>query len=458
MSEPKLLELSYATRNRHIYVAGASQHGKSTFLEHLIMQDIELGAGLTLLDPKPSGPLARSILCRIPPARKKDAIYLDIADPVPIDIMSWESSNERQKLQGEIFSTFTSFSPPGIGDQWPNVLRAVINSLLAARGCSFLDINRMLVSESFRQEIVHRVQQNNTNGIYTPLLDYWTLEFPTRRKGAEDPILSRMKQILFSPLAKLLEAPSAPLKLKNVIRKRQILIVNLGTLDDDSANLVGRLIVSKLVHAHFNQTPDDLIPHYLHADEFQSFQTSAFDKILAEAGGFRLCLCLANQGLYQLDDRIRHSVFTNVTCARIAFCLNHEDVPNWRHLLPDKNSEHYIDSNRLSNLNEHEALFKIGKYRAEIKPTRTPLPRLTAEQKANGEDIARVTKKTYAQTSPIRPGDKPDCDTQPNMVPLEGNAQDGKSEDVEPTAEPKKKHFGFVPPDQEKKGRSWPPR
>ena len=66
-------------RTRHMYIVGVSGTGKTTLLLNLILQDIERGAGLCVLDPH--GDLTeRQILPRIPAHRVDDVIYVDPAD------------------------------------------------------------------------------------------------------------------------------------------------------------------------------------------------------------------------------------------------------------------------------------------------------------------------------------------------------------------------------------------
>ena len=107
-------------RSRHVYIAGATQHGKSTFIERLALSDIEHGHGICILDPK--GDLVKSIIHKIPEGRAKDTILLEAANPVPIDFMGWETEQERQTLAADIFQTFLQFSTMTAGDQWLSVL------------------------------------------------------------------------------------------------------------------------------------------------------------------------------------------------------------------------------------------------------------------------------------------------------------------------------------------------
>lgn len=406
----------YSARNRHIYIGGASQHGKSTLLERMITQDMEAGCGITVLDPKAQGPLAEAILKRVPPEREHKAIYLDIADPVPIDVMSWETEKDRVTLAGELHNLFLGFSTTKEGDQWLSILRAAIHTLLAAKHCSFLDLNRIFVNKEFLETVLSRVRANNKDGIYQHILEYWKDDFPQLKSDAAQPIVTRMKQFLFSPLAKILGCPDASLKISDIIRDRKILIVNLGTLDKDAGNLVGKLIVAKLQQMIFHQHPSAATPHFLYADEFQNFQTSAFDVILSEAGGFRLCLTLANQGFYQLDENILKAMSTNVTAARIAFRISPEDVSNWKHL-----AEPGIDPKMLAKLPPHSAFYAVGDEPPIIKQTREPLEDPTEEQIKNAEIIRIRTVDTYACNTAPRPhterNDPPQEDRPPDPVP-----------------------------------------
>jgi hypothetical protein len=179
---------------------------------------------------------------------------------------------------------------------------------------------------------------------------------------------------------------------------------------------VGKLIVAKLQQMIFHQHPSAATPHFLYADEFQNFQTSAFDVILSEAGGFRLCLTLANQGFYQLDENILKAMSTNVTAARIAFRISPEDVSNWKHL-----AEPDIDPKLLAKLPPHAAFYAIGDEPPIIKPTREPLENPTEEQIKNAEIIRKRTVDTYACNTAPRPhtekDDTPQEDRRSEPVP-----------------------------------------
>jgi hypothetical protein len=374
-------------RSRHVYIAGATQHGKSTLIERLALTDIENGHGVCVLDPK--GDLIKSILDKIPRHRADDTILLEAANPVPIDFMEWETEQERQTLAADIFQTFLQFSTMTAGDQWLSVLRAVIYTLLDAKGCSFLDINTILINDRKRDEILSRVTNPD-------ILDYWKLEYPLMKKDAAQPIITRMKQFTFTPpLKTLLGTPQAKLDIFECMETRKILLVDLTGAGKANGNLIGQLLVSKIQQSAFRrdrQPRERRVPFHLYADEFQNFQTSAFDIILSEAGGYKLCLTLANQGLYQLEPKIKDAIFSNVTGAWIVFHIDEKDVAEFKlKALP-------LDSRQLASLPPHAAFIKIGTDSPAI--IHTPPPVQTRHASC-AEYIRQRTFEIYG--SPLEP-------------------------------------------------------
>jgi hypothetical protein len=371
-------------RSRHVYVAGATQHGKSTFIENQALIDMMNNHGLCIIDPK--GDLVKSIIHKIPSHRKNHVILLEAKDPIPIDIMGWTTAEEKETLASDIFDTFLAFSSMKDGDQWQSVLTAVIRTLLDAKGCSFLDINRIIVDEEWRKKTLERVTDEG-------IKDYWRLEFPHLKPNplaASQPIVTRMKKFTFSePLPKLLGSPNASLDLFEIMEKEWILLIDLTGVGKGNGRQIGQLIVSKLLQAVFrreNQHRESRVPFYLYCDEFQNFQTSAFDTILSEAGGYKLCLTLANQGLYQLNPEVKDAIFSNVTGAWAVFHIDEKDVNNYRlKALP-------LDSKQLATLPPFSAFIKIGTEPPAIVPMPPPMP---AQPESFAQHIRERTMRDY---------------------------------------------------------------
>jgi Helicase HerA, central domain len=101
-------------RTRHMYVIGASGTGKSTLLLNCILQDIENGDGIGVLDPH--GDLIEQILGRIPEKRFSDVVLLDASDDeFPwVSISCLRTQSLKKLFWNQIWSPSFAVSPqPG---------------------------------------------------------------------------------------------------------------------------------------------------------------------------------------------------------------------------------------------------------------------------------------------------------------------------------------------------------
>ncbi|MCU1292800.1 MAG: hypothetical protein JWP08_1650 [Bryobacterales bacterium] len=109
------------------------------------------------------------------------------------------------------------------------------------------------------------------------------------------------------------------------------LTVNLakGKLGDDSAHILGGLLVSTIGLAAFSRA-DEVSgarrPFFLYMDEFQNFTTLMLANMMSELRKFGVGLILAHQYVQQLEPEIRHAAFGNAGTL-ISFRVGAEDAP-----------------------------------------------------------------------------------------------------------------------------------
>ena len=159
-------------RVRHTYLIGASGTGKSTLLLNMIVQDIQNGEGLAVLDPH--GDLIDQILTHVPKERIDDIVLLDPSDeeyPVGFNILSAHSELERNLLASDLVSVFRRLSTSW-GDQMTAVLgNAILAFLESSEGGTLADLRKFLVEAEFRNRFLETVRDQEV--IY-----YWRKEFP----------------------------------------------------------------------------------------------------------------------------------------------------------------------------------------------------------------------------------------------------------------------------------------
>ncbi len=313
-------------RDRHVYVLGTTRSGKSTLLVNLIRQDIAQGKGVGFIDPH--GDAAESVLRFIPEARVADTVYFEPTTyPIGLQTLSAEDETEVELLADDLLVTFRRLSQSW-GERMDSIFRYAFHTLLNVPGTTFLDLYSLLTDEGFRRRIVAQL----TDPI---LVNYWTNEYHHLPKDAAAPITTRMTKFVLSKTLSRIFGTTDTLNLNDLMDRRGILVVNLGRLGEDAAAILGSILVSQLQIAALRRArfpPERRVPFYLYVDEFQNFSGLSFHRILSEAGKFGLCLTLAHQGLYQLDEKTKQAILANAG-AVILFALGAEDADFFEHHL-----------------------------------------------------------------------------------------------------------------------------
>ncbi len=310
-------------RVRHMYVIGQTGTGKSTLLKNMIIQDIQNGEGVCMIDPHGSDIM--DILANIPPERYEDIIYFDpsyTARPMGLNMLEYDTNFPEQKtfVVNELFSIFKKVygsSPESMGPAFEQYFR---NSALLvmedpASGNTLVDISRVLSDRSYRDLKLSRCKN--------PLVkQFWE----NAQKTTGDQGLANYVQYVTNKfdvfLANDIMRPivgqeKSSFNFRDIMDNKKILLVNLskGRLGDINANLLGLILVGKILMAALSRVDSigkDLPPFYLYIDEFQNVTTDSISTILSEARKYKLSLNVAHQFIAQLDQGIRDSVFGNV--------------------------------------------------------------------------------------------------------------------------------------------------
>lgn len=161
--------IGVSERRQHVYAIGQTGAGKSTLLRNLIMQDIEAGRGVALIDPH--GDLASDVLEQIPPWRTSDVVYFDPAsrDPLAINLFRATGDNWHLVASG-IVSAFKNIWANSWGARLEYILYATLAALLQCDNTSLLGVSRMLYDDRYRAWVVRQIKD--------PMVrSFWVNEF-----------------------------------------------------------------------------------------------------------------------------------------------------------------------------------------------------------------------------------------------------------------------------------------
>ena len=305
--------LSPEDRRHHLYMIGKTGSGKTTLLLNLILQDIEAGRGVGVIDPH--GDLAESLLDFIPPWRTDHVVYFNPADDeFPVGMNLLRSAEPPHLVASGIVGALKSIWRESWGPRLEYILYASVAALLECQNVTLLALQRMLTDHRYRAWVVRQVKD--------PLVhSFWTNEFDGYSKAflqeAVAPIQNKVGQLLMSPqIRNVLGQVQSKIDARFMMDDRRIFIANVskGRLGEDKSNLLGALLVTKFQLSAMARadTPEaERQDFHLFVDEFQSFATDSFASILSEARKYRLCLTLSHQYIDQVRPEVRSAVFGN---------------------------------------------------------------------------------------------------------------------------------------------------
>jgi|GEM_PF-1099716 len=376
-------------RDRHLYLVGKTRTGKSTLLFNIAVQDIVAGRGVAVIDPH--GDFVEELLHYIPQERIQDTIYFDATDRehlIPLGILNAQNEEEIGLLADDLLIAFRRLSDSW-GERMESILRYTFHTLLRVQGARFLDVQHILQNQDERERMLSQIRSG-------PIIDFWRHQYPRYPGDAAAPILSRMSKFVLSPLlSALLSRSDSQLNFHEVIQNKKIFLANIsqGSIGEDTAKLVGSLLVSQIQLAIMRRArlaKEIREPYYLFVDEFQNFASSAFDKILSEAGKYKLSLTLAHQYISQLDDKTRNAILGNVGTI-IMFQSNAQDAHALRSELGAFSPD---DLANLDSQSAHEVLCRPATRSSDTFKLCT-LPPLPAPAVSYRPAIVEYTRATY---------------------------------------------------------------
>ncbi len=389
-----VVTLANGQRLKHTHVIGATGTGKSTFLTNIIVQDIQNGEGVCVLDPH--GDLIEGILPYIPQERIKDVIVIDPADaeyPIGFNILSAYSEIEKDILSSDLVSVFKRLSTSW-GDQMNSVLaNAILAFLESSKRGTLVDLRRFLVEKSFRDDFLKSVSDPS-------ILYYWQKEYALLKTNSIGSILTRLDTFLRPKLIRNMVAQKKGLDFEDILDSGKIVLAKLsqGLIGNENSYLLGTFFVTKIYQAAMARQAkgkDSRRDFFLYIDEFQNFITPSMSAILSGARKYHLGMVLAHQDMQQLqkyDTELASSVSSNAG-TRICFRLGDTDAKRF------ESGFSFFDRQDLENLNTGEAICRIERPDFDFSLTTLPLQELDQDVAEQNRHLA-ITHSRVAYGTP----------------------------------------------------------
>ena len=341
-----MIELNPTQRAEHLYVAGATNVGKSRFLESLIRQDItrwpESRSGMLLLDPH--GSLYDGIMRWLASENflvDRPIIPIDLRDDdwvVGYNPLRQQPDVDPSVVVRELVTSMAYVWGKANTNDTPRLEKWTSATLhaLYERKLTLAEAGHILFPAVARQrELLTKNLENPTAaGVWRQVRSAEKLE------EAAESTVNRFQRFLSTKAMRTMFGQAGGLDLKAALKDGQIILVSLATRHSrhaEDAKLFGTLLLADLWNTASRERMKraDPTPFYVYLDEFQKFVTPTIADNLDEARGFGLHFTMANQypkqvvheGGEAFGRHLYDSLFQN-TGNKVAFRLLHpaEDV------------------------------------------------------------------------------------------------------------------------------------
>lgn len=325
------LGLAPADGLRHLHTIGPTGVGKSTLLLNLIVQDINDGRGVIVLDPK--GDLIDDVLARAPAGAIERLAVLDAANPeamVGFNPLSIDPVEREMAVDG-VLHVFRQLHSDSWGPRTQDILHSALLTLVhSPEHATIILIPQLLIDGRFRQRLLAGLQLPSSVRLFWRWFDGLS---DAERNSVIAPLMNKLRPFtLRSSLRGLLGQPGPLFDPQTVFTRGHVLLVPLrsGVIGAEAANLLGSLVVARtwqLAQQRTSIPAEQRTPVFLYLDEFQQYLHLPTDlaDVLAQARGLGLGLVMAHQHIGQLSPHVRATVLANAQ-SRICFRLSDEDA------------------------------------------------------------------------------------------------------------------------------------
>lgn len=365
--------LTAAERERHVFIIGGTGNGKTTMLQYAIVQDIQNGKGVAVVDPH--GDMAETLLRHIPEERINDVIYFnpdDLAHPIGLNLLELtpgligdELLREKDLVTESVVSIFRKiFSDDDTGGhRIEYVLRNTIQTALTTENPTLFTMFDLLNDPAYRKKVLATLDNKD-------LVNFWKNELG-KAGGFQQVkmvagITAKIGRFLFSASAKrILEQPRSTINFDDILDGK-ILICNFskGLLGEDTSELFGIAVLAKIQLAALRRArlkQESRKPFYLYVDEFQNFATPSFVQMLSEARKYKLYLTMAEQTTSQQEEL----QMVNVILANVGtvICFRSGNPADEKLVLPL--FKPYVEEGEIANLPSYNFYMRVSAQKSQ---------------------------------------------------------------------------------------------
>ena len=303
---------------RHQYVLGATGTGKSTLINHEVLQAFRQGLCTWVIDPH--GDLALDIVESVYPEELENVYLLD---PLkvrfslnPFELPKYEGKAQREIMVERMIGEIVSFMKKLYGFQYwgPSLNRIFQNALRRL----YMDDD----SPTFK-EMLNLVREELEG--YEDFYD----ELDKLPRGRTDAVINKLEPFVKNDLLRDIFCQKvSSVDIEKFLGPNKLVVWKLskGELSEMNTGLIGSALITKLWLTIVSRERGLRAPVFLAIDEFQNFaHLQTLSDLVTEGRKYRIGLLLAHQHTKQVPEKLLGDVLGN-TATKIVFRVNEGDA------------------------------------------------------------------------------------------------------------------------------------
>lgn len=318
-TEPEKFSIPYELKFEHTLICGYSGAGKTTFLSHLILQDIKLPQTVVVFDSH--GDIIEKVLrLDIPRSRIVYINPLDIEYPLSLGLFDFDLSGdtpfERQRKMNSVIETLT-FVLKSLSDEMTSkqdvVFQYLVRLCLVIPNANIKTLLQLLNDpelSAYSEHIAKLPEQ-----VQEFLLQRYK---STQYRETREQVGRRIDAMLANDtLREIFGSTKTKLNMGKILDEGSVVLINTGKnfLKDDGSKFFTRFMVSLITQAIQERDPlnEDNMPVITYIDEAGKIMDENTETILRELRKYRLGLNLVVQGLADIPVGLEEKVLTNTS-------------------------------------------------------------------------------------------------------------------------------------------------
>jgi hypothetical protein len=381
---------------RHTWVVGPNGVGKSTVLLNLIVQDLEAGRPVVVIEPKD---LVTDILARIPESRRDDVVLLDPLSSAPVGINPLDGRHRNGRspevMADSLFGTFKALHGDSLGPRSSDILRNCLEVLARRDDASLVMLPLLLTNPGFRRSLTQAAIRDDPFAA-GPFWQWFDNLSPDAVASTVAPLSNKLRPLLSKQLRAVLAQRDPKFNVRQVLREKKVLLLPLqkGVIGPESAQLFGALVIAELWQAIRERagTPEaSRDPVMIYVDEVQDYLKLPTDlgDALATARSLGAALHASHQYEKQLPPAMLDA-FRNNARSRICFQLHAGDAKDMA------TGQSVLTPEDFTSLPAHHiyaSLIRDNSVQPWASGTTRPAPTVTSDP----ADIRRSSEQRYGQ-------------------------------------------------------------